>query len=247
MNLMNLIQWYEYENTDLFQGCTVPAPIDMQNVKDNIMLRCGLLTPIYNNPDTFKQMTHMWFIANQYNFDHLCKIITADYSPIENVAEWDWNYTNKDGNYNDAHTGIDTTRYGQTIKNTGDDTQAESGSTTVTDTTATEHQVSAFNSAGYQSDSKDVNSGTVTTQHGKTTTTTHDTEETHNGSDEFEHGHNLKNDHHDDEEFNRYRHGNIGVTTNTQLQREELEWLDEFNPYTWIAAKFERDMMIQLY
>ena len=42
-------------------------------------------------------------------------------------------------------------------------------------------------------------------------------------------------------------YGNIGVTTNNQLINQELEMLEKFNPYDWIAAKFERENFLQIY
>lgn len=49
------------------------------------------------------------------------------------------------------------------------------------------------------------------------------------------------------ETYTEHTHGNIGVTTNTQLINEELALLKKFNVYDWIASKFERDLCIQIY
>lgn len=335
MNLNNLLQWYEMEGVNLWENCSVPAPIDINNVINNIILKCGLLTPMYGDPDTFKMQTHMWFIANQYNFDHLVKIILADYSPIENVAEWDWYTNHKEGDYSDKHSGTDITGYGKIETHSGTDitgygktehyidaeeihelktethsgtdtdnisgtdtslentekTVTEGGSTTTNYGGTNTHEVSAYNSGGYQADSKDTQGGSDVVNHGKSETTeqivngsktysktdslthgeiisennttginkssdnvlggsdnlTHGHIISDSGNDSFTHGHNLNNEHEDMEEYNRYRHGNIGVTTNNTLERQELEWLEDFNPYDWIAAKFEREMMLQLY
>ena len=326
-NLQNLIYYCEDHNIDLFEGCTVPTPLDRTQVINNIMLRCGLLTPVYSEPETFKLMTKMWFDSNQWNFEHLIKIMLANYSPIENVYESDhWKEENSGTDklthgethtlsgkdelqHGETHTlsGDDTFEHGETHTLSGEDTLTHgethtlSGKDTVKDTTTNEHQVSAFNESTYQADSKDIRnngpettygkkdtasgddvteygktdtasgtdtttygktdtasgtdtttygktdtaSGTDTTTYGKTDTasgtdtTTYGKKDTASGTDRTEHGHII--------EYTRLRHGNIGVTTNNQLINQELEMLENFNIYDWIAAKFERDNMIQLY
>ena len=247
MNFQNLIDYYEWKGIDIFESCSVPAPFDINIVIDNIMRRCGLLTPIYNDPDVFKNLTKMWFDSNQWNFEHLAKVYNADYSPVENVYEVD-HWKEQNSGSDERHiTGDDITKedgsnatiHGQEISLSGND-HIEHG-------LSTNHNVSAFNAGGYQADSQDVNSGTDTTTYGKTETHSgRDTEEfgkqttfTHGSNDNFIHGHNI--------EYDRLRHGNIGVTTNNKLISEELQMLKEFNPYDWIAAKFERENFLQIY
>lgn len=219
MNLQNLVDFCEAYDIDIFENCTVPAPLNMTMVKNEIMKRCGLLRPVYGEPEVFKALTKMWFDSNQWNFDHIVKIINANYSPIENVYESD-HYTTK-------HTGTDKRAYG------GKDIDTLSGTDTVTDGSATTHDVSAFNSSGYQPSSKDSNSGDIDTKYGKKDTLEF------GKTDDFTHGHI--------ETYDRLRHGNIGVTTNDQLILEELAMLEKFNPYDWIAAKFERENFLQIY
>lgn len=247
MNLQNLVDYCQWQGIDIFENCTVPAPLDIEMVKNEIMKKCGLLRPVYGEPEVFKALTKMWFDSNQWNFDHLVNIINAEYSPIENVYESD-HYTTKHtgtdkrefgGKDIDSLSGSDTFQHGET--------HSLSGTDTVTDKSATEHQVSAFNTAGYQASSKDSNSGDIDTKYGKkdtasgTDTTGYGKRDTlqYGKTDDFTHGHI--------ETYDRLRHGNIGVTTNDQLILEELSMLEKFNPYDWIAAKFERENFLQIY
>ena len=315
MNLQNLIDYYEWQNMDLWEGCTVPAPFSINIVKDTIMSRCGLLTPIYGDPDVFKQLTQMWFYKNQWNFEHLAKVYNASYSPIENVYEsdhWTEGHSGTDKReyggedtfehgevhtlsgedtfeHGEVHTlgGEDTLEHGETHTLSGTDTltygetHTLSGNDTENNTRATEHTVSAYNSSTYQADSKDTNSGDIKTTYGKkdtasgkdttgygktdtasgtdttgygrtdtasgTDTTGYGKTDTASGTDttgygktdDFTHGHLVT--------YNRLRHGNIGVTTNDELILEELSMLEKFNPYDWIAAKFERENFLQVY
>lgn len=247
MNFQNLIDYYEWKGINIFEGCTVPAPFDINIVIDNIMRRCGLLTPIYNEPDVFKNLTKMWFDSNQWNFDHLAKVYNADYSPIENVYESDhWTEENS-GTDKRALAGTDEERSSGADTFTHGMTNTESGDDSVQHGLSTEHQVSAYNSGGYQASSKDVNSGTDTTTYGKTVKSSGDDvtaygkidSMTYGKTDDFTHGHNIT--------YDRLRHGNIGVTTNNALIGEELSMLEKFNPYDWIAAKFERENFLQIY
>ena len=283
MNLQNLIDYCEWQGIDVFENCSVPAPININMVKSEIIKRCGLLTPVYSEPLVFKELVKMWFDSNQYNFDHLVKIINANYSPIENVYEsdhWSEKHSGKDtskdsgsttdtlsGSDTDTLSGSDTDTLSGTDTDTlsGSDSVQGSGSDTLTHGATTTHSVSAFNSAGYQADSQDATTGDDVTKYGKKDTTTYGKIDTvaygkvdtmaygkvdtmaygkidtiqHGKQNDFTHGHNIT--------YDRLRHGNIGVTTNNRLETEEIEWLDRFNPYDWIAAKFERENFVLIY
>lgn len=219
MNFQNLVDYCQWKQIDIFENCTVPQPFDIEKVKNEIMKRCGLLRPVYAEPEVFQALTKMWFDSNQWNFEHLAKIVLANYSPIENVYESD--------HYSTKHTGTDKRALG------GSDVDTLSGKDTVTDGSQTAHDVSAFNSSTYQPSSVDKNSGDIDTKYGKTDTLKY------GKTDDFTHGHI--------ETYDRLRHGNIGVTTNDQLITEELSLLEKFNPYDWIAAKFERENFLQIY
>lgn len=287
MTLQNVVDFLQAQNKDLFEGCTTPEPINIDLVKDYIMLRCGLLTPAYPEPELFKIQVRMWFGKEQWEFDRLVKILLADWDVIDNVDEWDWwkeehsgtdarKFGGKDDlTHGETHTlsGTDTLTHGETHTLSGTDTLTHgekhtlSGTDTDTDTTGTEHQVSAFNTAGYQSDSKDTNSGSVThthgktdtasgddkTQYGKTDTTSGDDKtqygrtDTASGKDTTAYGKTDDLTHGEIIEYNRHRHGNIGIETTADIIEKELDLLERFNVYDWIARKFERDNMIAVY
>ena len=134
--LQNLMDYYSQREIDPFEGCTVPAPIDLNLLKSYIMLRCGLLQPIYGEPMLFKMQCKMWFDSNQWRMDHLVKMLIADYSPAENIYEHDhWEEqhsgTDKDGGteklaHGETHTlsGQDTLAHGETHTLSGQDSLA---------------------------------------------------------------------------------------------------------------------------
>lgn len=182
MNLQNLLN---YDRT-LLDGVNVPAPLSKELTQSAIVMRCGLLTPLYSEADTMKTLITLWFNTHQWNLEHLLAIVEAEYSPIENTDRYDnWTRTidtdrtgsNQNtrvdtGTYSGSETGrMDTESSGNTsgsVKTVTDkDTtgnRSETGGTTgETDTTAsstTDHTVSAFNANTYQPDSKDEASST---------------------------------------------------------------------------------------
>lgn len=182
MNLQNQLNYLP----SLLDVVSVPAPLSKELTQSAIMIRCGLLTPVYSEPETMKAAFDFWFRSHQWNIEHLLKIVQAEYSPIENTDRYD-DWTRKidtdktgsirnarvdNGTYSDSTTGRkDTETSGTTSGSkktvTDRDTslnRTENGSTKgETDTTAsstTEHTVSAFNTSTYQADSKDTASST---------------------------------------------------------------------------------------
>lgn len=130
MNLQNLIDYAKIEGYDLLDGVNVPPPLNAETVKSAIMIRCGLLTPVFSEPALMREYIKHFFITKQWTINHLIKIIQAEYSPIENYDRMeDWTDTH-DGTRNEDRSGKDTS-----LRDT-------------------ENTVSAYNSGSYQPDSK---------------------------------------------------------------------------------------------
>lgn len=182
MNLQNLLN---YDST-ILDGVTVPAPLSKELTQSAIMIRCGLLTPVYSEPETMKAAVNFFFASRQWEFLHLLKIIQAEYSPIENTDRYDnWTRTidrQKSGSTSNqedttgSRSGSMTGETGGTLRSettgesltesekttTGSRTETESDvlhredQGTSTASSTAEHTVSAFNSSTYQPDSKDT-------------------------------------------------------------------------------------------
>lgn len=238
-NLMNIIHAAELEGIDIWAGASVPEGINKDLCISYIIKRNGLLTPVYAEPLVLQMSIQMWFTSNQWTFEHLLNIINAEYSPIENVYEQrnettvrDFDEGHEDNRIIDEGNESSTT-HGHMINNTG--TNTEQGQN--------EHTVAAFNTSEYSADNKDVNGSTATTSNA----------ETHSGTDletsSTDRSEDLSGSRTEDETttYEVFRHGNIGVTTNQQMINEELDLLERFNMYEWIAAKFEKDIMLSVY
>lgn len=225
MNLQNLVDYCnDFELPSPFAGAYVPEPLNIDTCISAIMVRCGLLTPCYNDPETFRKITSVWFERKQWTFEHLIKIIQSEYSPIENVFETRTEETThghtetKTGGFKDTTGGKDE----RDISNSGTDT--------------TTNTISAFNSTTYQPDNKtDLLHGAKVdddTTYGRTLERDYKNEKmTHGGIDKLEVN----------------RHGNIGVTTNQQMINEELNLLRHFDIYGYIAELFENENMLMIY
>lgn len=260
MNLQNQINYLrDYLQQDMFDDCSVPAGLDMQRVRGAIVMRCGLMTPLFSEPELQRDATQQFFFENQWNFNHIIKILQAEYSPIENVSEWrnestksagsDTLTINKKGQ--ERHSGTDS----RIIDEEGANQIQESGNTITqaNGETTTTREISAENAAIYQPDNQEVvdHGEGETVTHGKHTAGTDSTDRT----DDFTHGHVVDTsgtDQHTSDKDSRtdyevYRHGNIGVTTNQQMINEELDLLQRFNPYRFIADLYEKELMLGIY
>lgn len=240
MNLQNLIEAGEFEGIDIFEGVSVPAPLDAETVKSAIMVSSGLMTPLYKEPRVFQALVTHWFIAKQWTIQHLINIIEAEYNPIENynrIEESSDTLAGSDvlrmaGGNQETHSGTDTETH------SGTDTDRHSG----TDTTT--NSISAENDSGWSNDTKSEQSHgeNIATEHGHTINDTH--------------GHTITDQYQDRSDTTEYGkidtrksniHGNIGVTTNQQMIEQELELLRHFNIYGYIAELFENDNMLLIY
>lgn len=186
MNLQNQLNYLP----SLLDVVSVPEPLSKELTQSAIMIRCGLLTPVYSEPETMKAALDFWFRSHQWNIEHLLKIVQAEYSPIENTDRYD-DWTRKidtdktgsnqntrvdTGTYSDSTTGRkDTETSGKTSGSRTEVTDGEgtentgttANTTGKTDTTAsseTDHTVSAYNVNTYQPDSKDTASSTGSEQ-----------------------------------------------------------------------------------
>lgn len=235
MNLQNQLDYLP----SLLDGVVVPAGIDANILKSQIMLECGLLTPLYSEPEVMKAAIAQWFAARTWTFEHLLKIINAEYSPIENYdrnEHWEkeidsWR------DITEQLSGKDQRDFDSTLSNKDTTTRSVEGDLT------TEQEVSPYNSSSYVDSQK----STVSDGQEITTETEYGRKDTQN--DDITYGKKTTTD--DDldhnEEYTGRTHGNIGVTTNQQMIEQELDLLAKFNIYDWIAKQFCADLMLLIY
>lgn len=226
--MLTLVQLYNLglvEQVDIFSGLSLPAdsPFDRTLIINSIIEHCGLNYPVYADPNVMKSAITIWSAKNQYTFEHLAKILTAQYSPIENK-----DYTEETTYGRDL---TDNTK-GNTKR---DETVNAKNKTVNSGADITEDTTSAYNSSSYEPDNKS------TFTHGATIDNEGDSKKNigmDNTTDKT-----VK----EDTITKSHQHGNVGITSNVALQLEEYGLMKDYNPYTFIAGLFENELTLFVY
>lgn len=149
MNLQNQLDYLP----SMLDGVTLPSDdLDVDLLKSVIMERCGLLTPLYSEPETMKQVINIWFRSHQWNIAHIIDLVKTAYNPLEN-------YDRRE----------DLTRGKEDTRNR---TQNYSEEGSVITNQETERTVAAFNTSEYSPADKTVSDGRTTTETGGNTSGT---------------------------------------------------------------------------
>lgn len=228
---MNLQNQLDYLPT-LLDGVTLPTnDLDLDLMKSVIMERCGLLTPLYSEPETMKEVISIWFRTHSWNIERLIALIKTQYAPLENYDR----HEDLSRDKNDTRNRTENT----TGNSSETRTQNYEESATVTTDETTERTVAAFNTSEYSpADKTDHDATTTTETEGSTSgttagTTAGQTAGTEAGA-EAEHAIN-------------WVHGNIGVITTQSMFLEESSLLQGFNIYSFIAEMFAKDLMLSIW
>lgn len=113
MTLQNQIEFLQsFTGEDMFDNCSVPDGLDMALVRGAIVMRCGLLTPLFSEPETQKAATEQFFHENQWNFEQMVRVLQAEYNPVENVFE------DRTETENTGRNHEDVTSYGHNTERT---------------------------------------------------------------------------------------------------------------------------------
>jgi len=153
VNFQNQIDYGQLYGIDVLGGVQVLEPLNLDTLKSLIVIRCGLLTPLYSEPETMAQAISNWFDVNAYGIGKMVDMAKTEYLPLENYRR------------NESVTrGLERARgEDETTKDTGDITDEYHNTT--------EKTVSAFNSTEYAPDEKTEASGdntrTLNTERGR--------------------------------------------------------------------------------
>ena len=156
--MITLIQLYklgENVGVDIFDGLALPedSPLDRETVINSIIERCGMNYPMYADVNVMASAITLWSAKNQYTFNHVGKIYSAEYSPIENTDKYDTITVERDLTDN---TKLSNGKH-ESITNSG------------TDTVTVEDTISAENAGDYQPDSKTTTTTVYGSSSGKQT------------------------------------------------------------------------------
>lgn len=232
MNFQNQIDYGQYFGVDILEGVPEISTLDRDTLKSHIMFKCGLLTPLYSEPETMRDAISHWFSYMRYDIDKMIALANTEYLPLENYRRNETETVNRNGTDVLQHTGTINDSGGESIDDTG----------TITDEYGSEKErlVSAYNDDEYSPGEKEIisdgrNERTLDTNRditrGNTRTFQNADSRTENGS----------------ESRNRLYYGNIGTMTSQDMFNQELDVLDRFNPYEWIVSRIENDLFLGIW
>ena len=118
----------------MLDGVTLPSDdLDVNLLKSVIVERCGLLEPLYSEPEVMKEVISIWFRSHQWNIAHVIDLIKTAYKPLENYDR-----------HEDLERGKTDTR-----NRSENRTQEYSENGDITTNEETERKVAAFNTSEY--------------------------------------------------------------------------------------------------
>ena len=245
LTLQHLYNLGTSESINIFEYLSLPtgSPFDKDLIINAILMKCGLNIPMYADPFTMRSAIDIWSKKNQYTFEHIAKIYTAEYSPIENTDKYDSITVDRNRALGD-NTAIHNTKT-EDLDTSSDTNTSGTSKHTGADTNTVEETTSAENVSDYQPDSKSVSTldhGELITDSNRSFTKGESDKKTNiDGTTEKEVDEAEKTT------TTQHTHGNIGVTTNTTLQVEEYKLMADYNPYTFIAGLFENELTLCVY
>lgn len=136
MNFQNQVDYGQEFGIDVLSGVPEIAPLNRDTLKSHIMMRCGLLIPLYSEPETMQAAIAHWFNYMAYDISKMIELAQTEYLPLENYRR-----TENESLHTHIKDDDDTT-----IADTGTITDDLDGTTT--------NEVSAFNESAYSPERK---------------------------------------------------------------------------------------------
>lgn len=231
MNFQNQIEYGNLNGLDVLAGVPEIQPLNRDTLKSHIVFRCGLLIPLYSEPETMQAAISHWFNYMAYDISKMLELAQTEYLPLEN-------YRRTESETRDQWITNDKTNTG-TIGDSGGETTTDTGTITDEYTSNNEHTVSAYNESSYSPDNKDEGGGdnerTLDTEREVTRGNTRTLDLADNGVE------------HNADKVDRLEYGNIGTMTTQDMFNQELDLLDRFNPYNWIVNRMQSDLFLGIW
>lgn len=131
---ISILGLYNYDDS-IFDLLTIPAPdFDKDKAIQQILMDCAELEILYPDPAVMRSAIGLWSAGNQDAFDHVKKMIQAEYSPIENTDKYEEFTDVSTPNFQNVENGTDTQAATGFNSNTFKDTNRSSVSRLVSTT-----------------------------------------------------------------------------------------------------------------
>lgn len=137
-NFNNLIQFNEH----WFDDVMLPDGIDSEILKQAMILKCGLLIPLYPEPEFFQKVLGFWFTEHSLNIERLINLYSIEYNPLHNYDRYE--------KIKREHDDTETLTHGHVI------TDVENGNE------KTERKTSAMNVSSYSPDTEETRTPNIT-------------------------------------------------------------------------------------
>lgn len=166
---MSILGLYEFDNT-IFDNMVLPAGLEIDTMKNNILMECAELETLYPNPSFMKTAIGFWSRGRLQEWERVNTLYEIDMSPA-NEYDYTRTLTGSRNTDTDEHR---TKSYDLSDRKTGTDTKASTG----TQSTETESEyensnestdtknltdtdkVSAYNSSTFENRAQSTHTGT---------------------------------------------------------------------------------------
>lgn len=236
MNFQNQIDYGEYFGIDVLGGVPMIDTLNRDTLKSHIVFRCGLLTPLYSEPETMRDAIAHWFSYMDYDITKMIALHSTEYLPLENFRR------NETETITTSGSGSDVTQHTGTISDNGGETIEDDGTITDDYGSTKERQVSAYNDDDYSPAEKEVISNGNNTREIDTTR-----EIDRNNTRTFQNTDGTTRSNSGSESRSRLYFGNIGTMTTQDMFNQELDLLERFNPYDWIVSRMENELFLSIW
>lgn len=237
---LSILGMYQYDNT-IFDKLTFPTGIDWDTAVQQILLDNAELSVVYPSIPVMKEVIHLWSKTMQWTWKKRYEVTQLKYNPIENTDRYFDRY--EDG-VNTAHTVTTSEHTGsENLTTHGTDTSVGSEDGTENRDGTTDNWVHAFDdgrtdSTGDERSERITRSGNTHGEVASESTNDRTTKNDNSGSSDDRRTHSYH--------FSEHTHGNIGVTTNQQMLRDEWD-IANLNLYESISKDFRDRFCILVY
>ena len=189
---LSILGLYEWDNT-IFDLMALPAGVDRNTLRDNLLAETAELEVLFPNPVVMKNLIGVWSKKQIDIWNRLFDTTKYEYNPIENYNRYEEGTTAGTGktthsgtdttNENNTHTGTDaikkSSEEGGTQRDNYSGSVTNSGSDTVTGNDTKSHWVAGFDAPtptpsedGLFKQTKDLDDASTVTDYGKVETST---------------------------------------------------------------------------
>lgn len=243
---LSIVGLYEWDDR-ILDGIQLPAGVDPDEVKQNILMECAELTVLYPDWDFMYKAINWWSRKELPTWEHVYEMTQLQYNPIENYDR----YENEAEQENASETHQRASQKArsndrESVLNAAGTSQSEALSTNLGQS-GTENSVAGFNSNDLATQSGSATKTTATDKNKAGSYAQNTQKVTDAGTDnetqnEINNGDQLR-----DRTRSSRIHGNIGVTTVAQMMEGELETYPKINIVSYIVQAFKERFCIMVY